>query len=77
MEFCMFVERIKAEVERLAGTDYEVQLQEILKNNGRLHVGLTVMKRGSKGAPIVYLEQYYARRMAGELSIETMAKDMN
>ena len=76
MEFCMFVERIKAEVERLAGTDYEVQLQEILKNNGRLHVGLTVMKRGSKGAPIVYLEQYYARRMAGELSIETMAKEI-
>ena len=76
MRFRVFVEMVKAEAEKLAGNAYDIGTQELLKNNGRVCVGLVMTRKGEKGAPVMYLEPYYERAEAGELSAEDVAREL-
>lgn len=49
-----------------------VEKQKILKNNGILAVGLTIRKEGEKIAPLVYLEEFYKKYLAGD-SVEMLS----
>lgn len=45
---------------------YSLQVQEVQKNNGILLTGMAVQEPGSTVAPVLYLEELYARCEAGE-----------
>ena len=52
-----------------------VDRQEVLKNNGVRMVGISVRRKGEKAAPIVYMEEYYAKYCAGA-SIEELSEHL-
>ena len=47
MEFTNFQTLVKEEVERRAGKTYRVRLNDVMKNNGVILSGLTVMQDDS------------------------------
>ena len=52
-----------------------VEIQEILKNNGVIAVGLSVRKQEEPAAPIIYLEDYYEKYRMGA-GVETLAEHL-
>lgn len=48
-----------------AAEDELVERQEMLKNNGVVAIGLTVRKKDSQVAPIIYLEEFYEKHLLG------------
>lgn len=76
MKFGEFVKRIQGEVERLCGNGYELEIEDILKNNGVTRKGMTIRKKGETSGPIIYLDSYYERWESGELSISSVAEDI-
>lgn len=59
MEYKEFILKVKMAVEEELGKDYEVKLQQVLKNNGRLLDGLSICKCKENCAPVIYLNAYY------------------
>jgi len=79
MEYCRFVEEVKAEAERLCSGGYGVRVQEVVKNNGGVRTGLTFTKKGGAGrsiSPTIYPELYYEMYMVGAMTVECAAKKM-
>lgn len=65
---CAMLESTK---EKLPGTDI-AEVQEVQKNNGVTLAGIVIRKSESGIAPIIYLEEFYKRYLAGE-SIEELS----
>ena len=59
MEYKEFILKVKMAVEEELGKDYEVKLQQVLKNNGSLLDGLSICKCKENCAPVIYLNAYY------------------
>lgn len=49
--------------------------QEVLKNNGVVMIGLTIKKTGNIISPVIYLEEYYKKYLAGA-SVEELSEDL-
>ena len=47
------------------GDDYEVKENSVLKNNGILMKGISVLKKGSPAAPNLYIDAFYERYERG------------
>lgn len=59
MVYETFLESIKASVQQKLGTSHKVTLHQILKNNGNLLDGLSILSPDTPFAPTVYLNAYY------------------
>lgn len=59
MVYETFLESIRSSVQEKLGKDYQVSLQQILKNNGSVLDGLTIACGGSPLSPMIYLSSYY------------------
>lgn len=76
MEFSVFLEEIRRDVEDLCGEEHEVKVQKVWKNNGRTHMGMVFIRRGQSGpvsGPVVYLEPYYESCEDGRMSVSSAA----
>ena len=69
MRFCEFTEKIKTELELLCGETYQIQLEEIEKNNGLKMVGVLCKKEGNAYGSVIYLESYYLKYCSGKISL--------
>ena len=58
MEFTSFKTLVKEDIERRAGKTYSVRLNDVMKNNGVVLSGLTVMQDDSNISPTIYLNNY-------------------
>lgn len=76
MELCKFIETVKTEIEELCGKEYQVLIENVLGNNGEKRVGISVRKKGETSSPLVYLNSYYDRFAADEISMEFIVKDI-
>lgn len=76
MELCKFIETVKTEIKELCGEEYQVLMENVLGNNGEKRVGISVRKKGETSSPLVYLNSYYDRLAADEISMEFIVKDI-
>jgi len=65
MSYNQFLEEIKEEVQKKLGSGYEIQIQQIRKNNGVLLDGLIIGKARNSVAPTIYLNSYYMNYSQG------------
>lgn len=75
MTYEEFIETIKELVGDKLGADYEITIQQLIKNNGIVLDGLTIHPLGENVAPIVYLNTYYDQIKAG-MSVEDAAENI-
>ena len=60
-----FMNAVKDMIKGYKGEDYNVDIRPVVKNNGCIFYGLTIMKEKSKVAPTIYLEPFYERYKMG------------
>lgn len=66
MEYQNFLESLKQVVEKKLGNEYQVQRNQVLKNNGIELEALVILKEGEYVTPNIYMEYYYDRYKDGE-----------
>ena len=76
MEFTNFQTLVKEEVERRAGKTYRVRLNDVMKNNGVILSGLTVMQDDSNISPTIYLNNYYEAYESGQATLGMVINDV-
>ena len=73
MNYEEFKTRIYSMVREEFGSDTEVTLGPVRKNNGVMLDGLTIMPKGKCIAPTIYINQYYGRYREG-LSLDAIVR---
>ncbi len=76
MEFTSFKTLVRDEVERRTGDDYSVRLDSVMKNNGVILSGLTVMQDDSNISPTIYLDNYYEAYENGDATLGMVINDV-
>lgn len=59
VSFNEFVTYVKEEIGRIKGSDYEVRINHIIKNNSIELDGLVILRKGESISPNIYLNSYY------------------
>jgi hypothetical protein len=65
MEIKEFAEKVCKAVQRQLGREYQVELQEIRKNNGIVLHGLIILSQGQNVAPAIYLDGFLEKYESG------------
>ena len=76
MEFTNFTTLVREEVERRTGDNYRVRLNDVMKNNGVVLRGLTVMQDDSNISPTIYLNNYYEEYISGRATLVNVVNDV-
>jgi hypothetical protein len=76
MEFTNFKTIVRDEVEKRAGENYRVRVNDVMKNNGLVLSGLTVMEDDSNISPTIYLNNYYEAYENGHVTIISVVNDV-
>lgn len=65
MNFKVFVESVVQQLQQKMGTDYEIRVMEVMKNNDVRLTGIIMMRQADRISPTIYLEEYYREYCAG------------
>lgn len=81
MEFTSFTTLVRDEVERnlkvsRTGEKYIVRVNNVMKNNGVMLSGITLMQEDSNISPTIYLNNYYEAYEKGQTSLKTIVNDV-
>jgi len=66
MELQKFTEKMKKALTEYYGTEAEIKIHKVNKNNGIRLQGFSVLKKGKNIAPTVYLESFFTSYQRGE-----------
>ncbi|MBE5876712.1 MAG: hypothetical protein E7290_07465 [Lachnospiraceae bacterium] len=69
MEYQNFITVVKEEVEKRTGENYKVRVNDIMKNNGVILNGLTVMGEHCNISPTIYLNGFYEAYESGVMTL--------
>ncbi len=69
MEYQNFITVVKEEVEKRTGENYKVRVNDIMKNNGVILNGLTVMGEHCNISPTIYLNGFYEAYESGMMTL--------
>ena len=75
MNYNQFLEKVRAAVQERLGSDYEIRIQKITKNNGIVLDGLIIGKASKNIAPTIYLNSYYMHFTHG-MSLQEILEDI-
>ena len=75
MNYNQFLKEVRAAVQERLGSDYEIRIQKITKNNGIVLEGLIIGKANKNIAPTIYLNSYYMHFTNG-MSLEEILEDI-
>ncbi len=75
MNYNQFLEEVRAAVQERLGSDYEIRIQKITKNNGIVLDGLIIGKASKNIAPTIYLNSYYIHFSHG-MSLQEILEDI-
>ncbi|WP_313185077.1 DUF5688 family protein [Lacrimispora sp.] len=75
MNYNQFLEEVRAAVQERLGSDYEIRIQKITKNNGIVLDGLIIGKASKNIAPTIYLNSYYMHFTHG-MSLQEILEDI-
>ena len=76
MEFNNFTELVQKEIAKKVGENYHVKLNDVMKNNGVVLRGITLMQDDSNISPTIYLNPYYDAYENGDSTLETVIDDV-
>lgn len=76
MEFTNFTTLVQREVEKRAGENYRVKLNVVMKNNGVVLRGITLMQDDSNISPTIYLNPYYDAYENGDTTLGTVIDEV-
>lgn len=76
MEFTSFKTLVRDEVAKRTGEQYCVRINDVMKNNGVILSGITMMQEDSNISPTIYLNQYYEAYENGEMTIRCIVDDV-
>ena len=76
MEFTNFTTLVRNEVEKRAGENYHVKLNDVVKNNGIILRGITLMQDDSNISPTIYLNPYYDAYENGDTTLGTVIDEV-
>lgn len=76
MELYEFEERVKEEVGRLCGEKYQIEILDMVKNNGVTRRGLNISKNGGGTGTVIYPDAYYEKFESGEMTIKDVAEKL-
>lgn len=65
MSYEQFVCTFKECVQKMLPESARVEQQRIVKNNGVVQVGLSIREKEEMAAPVIYLEEFYEKYLAG------------
>ena len=75
MNYNQFLEEVRAAVQERLGSDYEIRIQKITKNNRIVLDGLIIGKASKNIAPTIYLNSYYMHFTHG-MSLHEILEDI-
>lgn len=75
MDYNQFLEEIRAAVQEKLGSNYEIRIQKITKNNGIILDGLIIGEVSKSIAPTIYLNSYYMHFTHG-MSLQEILEDI-
>jgi hypothetical protein len=75
MNYIQFLEEVRATVQERLGSNYEIRIQKITKNNGIVLDGLIIGKVSKNIAPTIYLNSYYTHFTHG-MSLQEILEDI-
>lgn len=75
MDYNQFLEEMRTAVQERLGSNYEIRIQKITKNNGIVLDGLIIGKASKSIAPTIYLNSYYMHYTHG-MSLEEILEDI-
>ena len=76
MEFTNFTTLVQRELEKRAGENYRVKLNDVMKNNGVVLRGITLMQDDSNISPTIYLNPYYDAYENGDTTLGTVIDEV-
>ena len=76
MEFTSFKTMVRDEVEKRAGEQYHVRINDVRKNNGVVLSGITMLQGDSNISPTIYLNRYYEAYENGEITLRCIVDDV-
>lgn len=76
MELTNFTTLVQREVEKRAGENYRVKLNDVMKNNGVVLRGITLMQDDSNISPTIYLNPYYDAYENGDTTLGTVIDEV-
>ena len=76
MEFTNFTTLVQREVEKRAGENYRVKLNDVMKNNGVVLRGITLMQDDRNISPTIYLNPYYDAYENGDTTLGTVIDEV-
>ena len=76
MEFNSFTTLVQREVEKRAGENYRVKLNDVMKNNGVVLRGITIRQDDSNISPTIYLNPYYDAYENGDTTLGTVIDEV-
>lgn len=76
MEFTNFTTLVQREVEKRAGENYRVKMNDVMKNNGVVLRGITLMQDDSNISPTIYLNPYYDAYENGDTTLGTVIDEV-
>lgn len=81
MEFTSFAALVRDEVEKnlklsRTGEKYIVRLNDVMKNNGVVLSGITLMREDSNISPTIYLNNYYEAYESGTTTLKTIVNEV-
>lgn len=74
MEFTSFATLIKEEIERRSDEYEQVKINDVIKNNGIVLKGITIVQNDSNISPTIYLNHYYEAFENQLISIEAVVE---
>lgn len=66
---------VKSAMEAYYGEDYRVSVQDVIKNNGLILTGLTILKKDCNIAPTIYLNQAFEQYQEGR-TMESICREI-
>lgn len=66
MNYESFLQTVKEDLDKRLGTDYQITLRAIPKNNGIIRDGVSICRKRDEIAPTIYLNEFYIRMEEGQ-----------
>lgn len=76
MDFVTFAEMVKDEVRKTVGSNFQIRLNDVRKNNGIVLKGITVVENDNNIAPTIYLNNYYKDYVDGKTTFDKIIDDL-
>lgn len=71
-----FTENLLKEMKEILGEEYQINTEDILKNNGVMLCAVTIRRQGEQIAPCIYIDNFYKEYQMGRIKIADIVEEI-